>query len=188
MSCVTVSTVRPVRARTASSRRRNARIRCGVLTGRRLVEHQHAGRADKQRAEGKPLPAALAQLPRARLLQPAEAEEVDRLLDSQHRVGRQRAELAAEFQLADHRLLEQHLVGRLQQQRDVRGVLEDLPGPDRVPRKDTTPALGLPIPTVRAVSVLLPEPLAPIMATHSPSSTARLTSSTARLAPKSTVT
>ena len=47
-----------------------------------------------------------------------------------------------------------------------------LPGRTGWPRNRTTPALGLPSPTVRPVSVDLPEPFAPISATHSPSSTA----------------
>ena len=104
----------------------------GVLPGRRLVENQDAGRADQQGAQCQPLPAALAQFPRTGLLQPAETEEVDGFLDVQHRIGRQRAEPGAESQLADDRFLEQHLVGRLQQQRHLGRVLEDLAGPDRL--------------------------------------------------------
>ncbi len=57
-----------------------------------------------------------------------------------------------------------------------------------MPRNRTTPLLGFPRPTVRPVSVDLPDPFAPISATHSPSFTARVTSSTARWPSNSTLT
>ena len=160
----------------------------GVLPGSRLVEHEHAGGADQERRERQPLPAALAQLPRAVLLPPAEAEELDRIGHVEHRVLGPGAEPEPEFQLLEHRGLEQHVVGRLEQQRHLRRVVEDLAGADRPPAEPHHPAARLAQPTVRPVSVDLAEPFAPMSATHSPSSTARVTSSTARLPSNSTLT
>ena len=78
MSWVTVTTVSPVRARTRSSSRRNARMwsaSCPVVGSSRTSTPR---RTDQQRGQRQPLPATLAQLPRAVVLQVAEAEELDR--------------------------------------------------------------------------------------------------------------
>ena len=48
------------------------------------------------------------------------------------RILRPGPEPEAELQLADHGRLEQHLVGGLEQQRHLRGVLENLAGTDRL--------------------------------------------------------
>src|SRR5215472_10171174 len=104
----------------------------GVLSGGRLVEHEHSGGAYEQRGERQPLPAALAQLPRAGLLEPAEAEELNGAGDVENRILWPAAEPEAEFELSLHVGGEQHLVGRLEQQGDVRGVLENPARLDRL--------------------------------------------------------
>ncbi len=70
----------------------------------------------------------------------------------------------------------------------MRAAANTLPGLMGWPRNLTVPLVAAVRPTDMPVSVLLPDPLAPIIATHSPGATDSDTSSTARLAPKSTVT
>src|SRR5215470_12369228 len=104
----------------------------GVLSGGRLVEYEHSGGAYEQRGERQPLPAALAELPWAGVLEPAEPEEVDGAWHVEHRILGLAAKPEAELKLGKHVVGEQHLVGRLEQQRHVRGVFVDPPRPDRL--------------------------------------------------------
>lgn len=84
-----------------------------VLPGRGLVQYEDSGRADEERAEGQPLPAALAQLPRAGMFQPAETEELDRAGHVEHRFSGPGTEPEAELKLVEHGRGEQHLVRSL---------------------------------------------------------------------------
>ena len=172
MSCVTVSTVRPVLARTASSSCRNDAHPLGILTGRRLVQNQYAGRADQQRASAsRCLPPWLSSHGLT-CSSPRKPKNSMASSTSSTGSGGSARNLLPNLQLADDGLLEQHLVGCLQQQGHLRRVLEDLARPDRLARGIAPdPHSACPCLPSAPVRVLLPEPFAPIIATHSPSAT-----------------
>ena len=103
---------------------------------------------------------------------PREAEELDRPGTSSTGSGRQRAELEAELRARRSPLSSNSISSAAcSSSATCAACSNTLPGRTGWPRKRTGPALGVPRPTARPVSVDLPEPLAPIIATHSPSST-----------------
>jgi hypothetical protein len=93
-----------------------------------------------------------------------------------------------ELELGQHSLGEQHLVGRLSSSATCAACSKTRPGLTCLPRNLTVPLAGVPRPTASPVRVDLPDPFAPISATHSSSQISRLTSSTAFFPPNSTLT
>ena len=188
MSWVTVRMVRPVRARTASSSRRKARIRCASWPVVGSSSTSTPGAPTRSAASAsRCLPPWLSS---QGLVCSSPRKPKNSIAPSTSRTGfggiaRNRLPNSSSLMTVSSNSISS---AACSSSATCAACSNTLPGRTGFPRKYTRPELGVPRPTVRPVSVLLPEPFAPIIATHSPSAMDSVTSSIARLAAKSTVT